>query len=86
MLTGKYGLPEDSPQDRHRWLFSLSEAKNFTKKRARRNGFEIFQEVICFYKYNKVLPKIITQIGSHLGKRFQNLFASHYFIVLKRKI
>lgn len=86
LTSGKYGLSETSLPDRHRWLFSLSETKNFIEKRAKKNNFELSQEIICFYKYNKILPKIITKIGSHLGRKFQNLFASHYLVVLKRKI
>lgn len=84
--SGKYGLPGNPSPDRHRWLFSLREARNFVKKRAEKNNFEVFQEVICFYKYNKILPNIITKIGSNLGRKFQNLFADHYLVVLKRKI
>jgi len=32
-LSGKYGLPAEAPQDRHRWLFSLCEARTFVQHR-----------------------------------------------------
>lgn len=83
--SGKYGLPEDPPLDRHRWHFSFSEAKKFIKKRTEKNNFMISQEIICYCKYNKILPRIINKIGSLLGRKFQNLFASHYLVILERK-
>lgn len=85
LMSGKYGLPENPSIDRHRWLFSLNEAKKFVKGRAKKNNFEIWQELILYYRYNKILPRIITKLGAYLGKKFQNLFASHYLVVLKRK-
>jgi hypothetical protein len=36
-----YGLPERPPQDRHRWFFSLGEARSFLRHNAARNGFVI---------------------------------------------
>lgn len=37
-LSGKYGLPLEPPPDRHRWLFSFSEAARFCAHWARRSG------------------------------------------------
>ncbi len=33
-ISGKYGLPVEKPADRHRWLFSFDEARNFVRVRA----------------------------------------------------
>lgn len=82
--TEKYGLPAMPPSDRHRWLFSLNEAKKFIQERAERNGFAISQDAVCYYKYNKILPRMITKAGSLLGGRLQNLFASHYLAILQK--
>ncbi|MEO5334311.1 MAG: methyltransferase domain-containing protein [Magnetococcus sp. YQC-5] len=38
-----YNLPLDPPQDRHKWFFSLDEAKRFIEYRARRNGMRVIQ-------------------------------------------
>lgn len=31
-LSGKYGLPPEAPKDRHRWLFSLDEARECLRR------------------------------------------------------
>ena len=36
-----YGLPAEPPDDRHRWFFSLQEAKSFLTEKARANGFQV---------------------------------------------
>jgi hypothetical protein len=36
-----YGLPERPPEDRHRWFFSLEEARRFLVRNGERNGFEV---------------------------------------------
>ena len=84
-LNGKYEFSAEAPLDRHRWVFSLEQAKCFLKQRAKKNNFEISDEVFCYYKYNRILPKIINKIGARFGKRFQNLFVYNYLVVLKRK-
>lgn len=38
-----YGLPVEPPEDRHHWFFSLSEAKEFIKKRAELDGMQIIR-------------------------------------------
>ena len=43
-ISGKYGLPLDPPTDRHRWLFSMSEAQAFCRHRARLGGWALIDE------------------------------------------
>jgi SAM-dependent methyltransferase len=38
-----YGLPEEPPDDRHRWFFSLPEARRFLAHNSARNGYDISQ-------------------------------------------
>lgn len=38
-----YGLPEERPEDRHRWFFGADDAMSFIEARAERNHFEIRQ-------------------------------------------
>jgi SAM-dependent methyltransferase len=38
-----YGLPNDKPNDRHRWFFTEKESINFITKRAEMNGFSVVQ-------------------------------------------
>jgi len=83
-LSGKYGLPIEPPQDRHRWLFSLKEAQSFVRERALRCGFEVCEEVVGYYNYKRLCLRILTMVGRSLGKAGINLFAYHYSAVLRR--
>ena len=83
-ISGKYGLPQTPSLDRHRWIFSFKDAQKFVKKEAQKNDFKILEEAACYYRYHQLLPKIINKTGALLGKKFQNLFASHYLAVLER--
>jgi len=38
-----YGLPAESPRDRHRWFFGFEEAEAFVRARAARNACEVEQ-------------------------------------------
>ncbi|MBF0144024.1 MAG: methyltransferase domain-containing protein [Magnetococcales bacterium] len=39
-----YGLPNEPPEDRHRWFYSPTDARRFVAYRAARNGMRILQE------------------------------------------
>ena len=82
-LSGKYGLPAEPPQDRHRWLFPLSEARHFVAIRASNCGFRIREEVIAYYSYRKILPRLLVLIGRAIGLP-TNLLAYHYWAVIER--
>ncbi|MBI2625249.1 MAG: class I SAM-dependent methyltransferase [Candidatus Nealsonbacteria bacterium] len=84
-LDDLYRFSETPPIDRHRWIMSFNQAKNFVRKMSEKNNFEIAKEMSCFYRYNKILPRVITSIGSSLGPRFHNIFANSYFALLKRR-
>ena len=43
-LSGKYGLPFTPTVDRHRWFFSLREAKAFVHMLGRQQGFAVVAE------------------------------------------
>jgi len=38
-----YNLPVEPPRDRHKWFFSISEAKNFVQYRAEKCGMKVLQ-------------------------------------------
>ncbi len=86
-LSGKYGLPIDLPRDRHRWLFSLQDARSFFKERGFRQGFKIREELVGYYRYTRLFGRAVTAIGKTLSRftnRFTNLFAYHYWAILER--
>ena len=78
-LSGKYGLPVEPPADRHRWLFSLTEAKAFIHVRAARSGFEIREEG-CLIGPRRASQVVCPVVGS-----FPNLFSTWYLILLNRR-
>jgi SAM-dependent methyltransferase len=43
---GKFGLPEEPPADRHRWLFSLDDARRFCRHRAKLAGWRVVDEAV----------------------------------------
>jgi hypothetical protein len=84
-LSGKYGLPIEKPADRHKWCFSLSEAKDFLLKRGQINGFSVIADHMTYYKYNRLLPRTTMGIYSCFAPICPSLFAYNYWAVLKRR-
>jgi hypothetical protein len=44
--AAKYGLPKEPPVDRHRWLFSLNDARSFCRYRAGLVGWRVVAEAV----------------------------------------
>ena len=78
-LSGKYGLPQDPPSDRHRWLFSLPEAVNFAHTMGQRCGFEVVDEGCLIGPWRSVMG--VCQLVSF----FPNLLSPSYVALLHRK-
>jgi hypothetical protein len=76
--SGKYGLPAEPPADRHRWLFSLDDARRFLRALAPRCGFELKDEG-CL-----VGPRRGVRMVRDLVGRFPNLLAGTYVALLGR--
>lgn len=84
-ISGKYGLPLESPPDRHRWLFSLKDAKAFVEHRGKINGFFLVDEFVGYFLYRKLLAKGITFSGRLLWPYAKKFFAYYYLSVLERE-
>jgi hypothetical protein len=78
-LSGKYGLPHNAPYDRHRWLFSLREARDFTHSLGLRNEFNIMLEG-CL-----IGPRRGMAGGNLVVSLLPNLLSPWYVAVLHRK-
>lgn len=78
-ISGKYVLPVEPPSDRHRWLFSLNEAKAFSHGISRKYGFEIAQEG-CL-----IGPRRGFAIGRLTARFFPNLLSQWYLALLRKK-
>jgi SAM-dependent methyltransferase len=77
-LSGKYGLPLEPPNDRHRWLFSFEEARAFTHRMSPKYGFVVAKEG-CFVNRRGQLG------GRHIIGLFPNLLSQTYIALLHRK-
>lgn len=78
-LSGKYGLPLNPPDDRHRWLFSLREARAFIHAMGRSHGFEVMAEG-CL-----IGPRRGFAGGRLMVSWFPNLLSPCYVALLHRK-
>ncbi len=78
-LSGKYGLPPDPPDDRHRWLFSFSETRDFALARGTHQGFEIAGEG------GLIGPGRAALGGRWIAGLLLNLFSPWYVCFLKRR-
>lgn len=43
-ISAKYGLPTSPPADRHRWFFSLEDARGFVRSASSRHGWRVTDE------------------------------------------
>jgi len=76
-ISGKYGLPVEPPDDRHRWLFSLREAQIFTRALGERHGFEVTEGCL-------VGPRRSLVLGHTLLRLWSNLLSPWYLALLCR--
>ena len=77
-LSGKYGLPDEAPPDRHRWIFSLDEARRFCRECGMRSGFAVLAET-CLVGAARGYG-----IGERMVARWPNLLAPTYGVLLER--
>ncbi len=77
-LSGKYILPNEPVIDRHRWLFSLSDADRFCTAWGQRCGFRVISEG-CL-----VGPKRASALGKHTISALPDLLAPTYLVLLQR--
>ncbi len=78
-LSAKYGLPLDVPGDRHRWLFSYSEAERFCVQWAERQGFKVV------HAGSVVGPRRGSIVAKTLVTRFPNAFSPRFVGLMTRK-
>ncbi|GGW23396.1 class I SAM-dependent methyltransferase [Streptomyces xantholiticus] len=73
-ISQKYGLPVMRPSDRHRWFFSLDEARAFVRNSGREHGWRVVDE--------RVLAGPNTQRIGRAVCRWPNLLGSTYLALL----
>lgn len=78
-----YGLPVEKPVDRHRWFFSLLEARDFLVAGAARHGLEI-EELVVLERPRPALVRAWRRLWAGSQEKYLNLFA-HTIVVVLRK-
>lgn len=73
-LSGKYGLPNQRPSDRHRWFFSLDDARAFVAAQSATQGWLVVSE------RGVVGPRRERIAGA--VRRWPNLLSSTYLALL----
>ena len=77
-----YGLPPDKPLDRHRWFFSLTEARRFIEVKAAEFGLEI-EELFISEKPRNPLVRLARKLR-YPGERYHNRYAQTLWAVLRK--
>jgi len=77
-ISGKYGLPLKPPADRHRWLFSFSEARRFIKYWASELGVVVITEAAL------IGPRLNNGVGPWLTWLNPDLWARWYLAVIAK--
>lgn len=78
-----YGLPAEKPQDRHKWFFSFSEAKQFILEQVRKNSdIRLIEERIS-EKPKFPLFRLIRHLGYPKLEHYINRYAHTYWTVLE---
>lgn len=78
-----YGLPIEKPIDRHRWFFSLLEARDFLLAGAKRHGFTV-EEMVVLERPRPAITRWARRLFAGNQETYLNLFA-HTIVVVLRK-
>ncbi len=81
---GHYGLPLRRPPDRHKWFFSLTEARAFCQSMAEQHGLSVIETRIS-EKPRPAVVRFLRHMRHPVADRYDNLFAHTYWVVFERK-
>lgn len=81
---GHYGLPADPPADRHKWFFSLTQARDFLREQARRHGLEV-ADMFAMEKPRLWLLRMLRRLRYPEASRYLNRYAHTLWCVLARR-
>ncbi|MBK7643285.1 MAG: methyltransferase domain-containing protein [Planctomycetes bacterium] len=80
---GHYGLPHERPADRHKWFFSLAEARDFTRAMAQRHGLRILETRVS-EKPRPILVRALRRLRHPVNEHYLNLYAHTYWVLYER--
>lgn len=80
-----YGLPVEKPEDRHKWFFSISEAKHFVQEQIRKNGDIQLIEERVLEKPKFFLFRQLRHLRYPKQEHYLNRYAHTLWTVLQKK-
>lgn len=80
---GHYGLPAKRPGDRHKWFFSLSEARAFALAMAEQHGL-VVREVRISEKRRPALVRGLRRVAHWSRERYWNRYAHTLWVLYER--
>jgi hypothetical protein len=66
-LGPKYEFRPENRLDRHRWMMSYSEAREFIHHRASRGGFRVARELPFLYPFNRRSVRLLHRLVKPFG-------------------
>ena len=81
---GHYGLPLARPPDRHKWFFSLGEARDFMQAMAREHKLAIV-ELRVSEKPRPMIVRALRRLRYPVADRYLNLYAHTYWTLFERR-
>ena len=81
---GHYGLPVETPHDRHKWFFSMTEAIDFI--RGQEKGYPVLiRDLYVTEKPKLFIIRALRRILYLLRERYFNRYAHTLWIILEKK-
>ncbi len=78
-----YGLPAEKPNDRHKWFFSITEAKSFVEAKAREFNIKI-EEMFLTEKPKNILIRMFRKL-IYPKDRYYNRYSQTLWIVFQKQ-
>jgi hypothetical protein len=79
---GHYGLPFHKPEDRHKWFFSFTEARQFIEGKAKELNLSIENMCIAEKPRNRIL-RLLRKIR-YPGDQYHNRYSRTLWVVLRK--
>lgn len=80
----KYGLPLDPPEDRHKWFFSMSEARAFIEGQAERHNLTITRMHVT-EKPRSAAASLLLHILYPQQERYMNRYSNTLWTLLEKQ-
>ncbi|MBU0499767.1 MAG: class I SAM-dependent methyltransferase [Gammaproteobacteria bacterium] len=77
-----YGLPVEKPQDRHRWFFSHTQARDFLLENASRLGLEVV-EIFATEQQRPALKRFLRKLR-YPGEKYLNRYSQTVWVLLRK--